>query len=174
MINIKNNDSKCFLWRHVWHLNLMSKNPKRIRKEDKLVSSLNYDGIDFPISKKDYCKIEKQNNICINVYCYENRLTYPIYVSGKKFSACMDLLLIFDETKSHYVYIKDFNMFMFNKTKNKNKKHFCKCCLQCFSSEKVSIEHKGNCVIINGKQNVIGKGYSKQLPAPFKIYAFFE
>ena len=31
--------------------------------------------------------------------------------------------------KSHYVYIKDFDRFMFTKTKNRNKKHFCKCCL---------------------------------------------
>ena len=39
------------------------------------------------------------------------------------------------------------------KQKNKNKKHFCKCCLQCFSSEKVLIEHGENCLIINGKQS---------------------
>ena len=53
-------------------------------------------------------------------------MTYPIYVSGKKFSDCMDLLLIFDENKSHCVYIKDFNRFMFSKINNKNKKYFCK------------------------------------------------
>ena len=115
------------------------------------------------------------------MFCYENGLTYPIYVSGEKFSDCMGLLLIFDENKSHFVHIKDFNRFMFSKPKNKNKKTFCKCCLQCFSSEKVLIEHKESCLIINGKQNVkLGKGsisfknYSKQLPAPFKIYADFE
>ena len=113
------------------------------------------------------------------MFCYENGLTYPIYVSGEKFSDCMDLLLIFDENKSHYVYIKDSNRFMFSKTKNKN--YFCKCCLQCFSSEKVLIEHKENFLVINGKQNVkLGKSsisftsYSKQSPAPFKIYADFE
>ena len=66
----------------------------------------------------------------------------------------MDLLLIFDKNKSHYVYIKDFNRLMFNKTKNKNKKYFCRRCLQCFSNEKVLSEHKENCLIINGKQNV--------------------
>ena len=32
----------------------------------------------------------------------------------------MDLSLINDENKSHYVYIKHFKKFMFNKTKNKN------------------------------------------------------
>ena len=36
----------------------------------------------------------------------------------------MDSLLITDENKSHYVYIKDFNRFMCTKTRNKNKKHF--------------------------------------------------
>ena len=145
-----------------------------------MVSSLSYEGIESPVSRKDYCKFEKQNNICINVFCYENGMTYPICVSGKKFCDCMDLLLIFDENNSYYVYIKDFNRFMFNKTKNKNRKFFYKCCLQCFSSEKDLIEHKENCLIINGKQNVkLGKGlisfenYSKQLPDSFKIYAYF-
>ena len=36
----------------------------------------------------------------------------------------MDLLLLIDNDKSHYVYIKDFDRFMFHKTKNKNKKWF--------------------------------------------------
>ena len=35
-----------------------------------------------------------------------------------------------------------------------SKKHFSKCCLQRFSSEKVLIKHKENCNIINGKQSV--------------------
>ena len=39
----------------------------------------------------------------------------------------------------------------FHKTKNKNKKWFCKGCLQCFSSENVLINHKEDCVCINGK-----------------------
>ena len=70
---------------------------------------------------------------------------------------------------------------MCNKTKNKNKKYFCKCCLQCFSIEKVLIEHKENCLIINGKQSVklksgsiSFKSYFKQIPVPLKIYADFE
>ena len=93
----------------------------------------------------------------------------------------MDLLLISHENKSHYVYIKGFNRFICNKTKSKNKKYFYKCCLQCFSSEKVLIEHKESCLIINGKQSVklksgsiSFKNYFKQLPVTYKIYADFE
>ena len=118
------------------------------------------------VSKKDYCRIERQNNICINLFCYENGLTYPVYVSDQKFHNSMDLLLISDENKSGYVYIKDFNRFMCNKTK---------------TSEKVLIEHKDNCLIINGKQSVklksgsiSFKNYFKQLPVPFKVYTDFE
>ena len=131
--------------------------------------------------KKDYCKIGKQNNICLNGFSYENGIIYPLYISGEKCSDCIDLLLIFDENKSHYVYIKDFNRLMFNKTKNKNKKCFCWCCLQCFSSENVLTKHKKYCLVIKGKQNVkLGKGsisfksYSKQLPTPFEIYVGFD
>ena len=146
-----------------------------------LIPTFNYSDINFPISKKDYCRIEKQNNICINVFCYDSGVIYPKYISSEKVNNSMDLLLIFQENKSHYVYIKDFNRFMFNKSKNKNKKYFCRYCLQCFSSERILTEHKENCLIINGKQcvklsegSIIFKNYSRQIPVPFKIYADFE
>ena len=78
-----------------------------------------------------------KNKVCINVFCYENKLIYPVYLSHQKYEYFMDLLLISNEFKSHYVYIKNFNRFMFSKNKNKNKKYSCKCCLQCFSSEEI-------------------------------------
>ena len=56
------------------------------------------------------------------MFGYENRLVFPIYISGQKFKELMDLLLLTENDKSHYVYIKDLNRSMFHKTKNKNKK----------------------------------------------------
>ena len=50
--------------------------------------------------------------ICALMYCCEYELTYSVYVSHQKFKNCMHLLLITDENKSHYAYIKDFNRFM--------------------------------------------------------------
>ena len=44
---------------------------------------------------------------------YENELVFPIYVSDQKFENSMDLLLLINDDKSHYVYIKDFHTFMF-------------------------------------------------------------
>ena len=83
-----------------------------------MVNDLDHKDIKFSVSKKDYKKIEQKNNICINVFCYENGLTYPVYKSKQKIKDYMDLLLIKDESKSYYVYIKDFNKFMFNKKKH--------------------------------------------------------
>ena len=86
------------------------------------------------------------------MFCYENKLVFPIYVSDQKFEDSIDLLLLINDDKSRYdyVYIKDFDRFMFYKTKNKNKKNFCKSYLQCFSSKYVLTEHKKNCLSING------------------------
>ena len=66
----------------------------------------------------------------------------------------MDLLLLIDCDKSHYVYIKDFDRFMFHKTKNKTKKYFCKSCLQSFSSKNVLKKHIEVCLGITGAQSV--------------------
>ena len=76
------------------------------------------------------------------------------FVSNQKVDDSIDLLLLIENDKSHYVYIKDFNRFTFHKTKNKNKKWFCKSCLQCFSSESVLIKHKENRLSINSKQSI--------------------
>ena len=62
-----------------------------------------------------------KNRVCINVFCYENKVVYPVYLSNQKFKNSMDLLLISNEFGSHYVYIKDFDRFMFNKTNTNTK-----------------------------------------------------
>ena len=60
LFNIKNNNNKCFLWCHIRHLSPLKTNSERIIKLDKkMINDLNYEGIKFPISKKDFIKIEK-------------------------------------------------------------------------------------------------------------------
>ena len=133
------------------------------------------------ILEKKFSKIETKSNIFINIFCYEIKLTFPIYISDQKFENSVDLLLIIDENKSHYVCIKDFDRFMFPKTKNKNKKYFCKSRLQCFSCNNVLNNHKEVCLSINGTQSVKleklkikFKNDFKQMQVPFKIYPHFE
>ena len=84
------------------------------------------------------------------MFGYENELVYPILISKQRFEDSIDWLLLIKNNKPYYVYIKDFNTFMFHKTQNENKKCFCKSCLQCFSSKNVLIKHKEDCLSING------------------------
>ena len=184
LINIKNKDNECFRWCHIRHLNPQDKNPQRITKTDKnFIEQLDYSNIEFPVTVKQINKIEKQNNIRINLFGYEEKQKFPIYISQEKFQDHMELLLINKDKKNHYVLIKNCNKFMFDQTKHNCKKHFCMYCLQCFSREDVLAEHIKNCLSINGKQaikmpekgqHVSFRNYHKQIPVPFVIYADFE
>ena len=184
LINMKNKDNECFRWCHIRHLNPQDKDPQRIKKTDKqYIKKLDYSSIEFPVTVKQINKIEKQNNISINLFGYEEKQKFPIYISKEKYQDHMELLLITEGENKHYVLIKDFNKFMFNQTKHEHRKYFCMYCLQCFSREDVLTEHKNNCISINGKQainmpkkgdKVYFKNHHKQLPVPFIIYADFE
>ena len=161
------------------------KDPQRIKTDDKeKVNELNYDGVEFPVSQRHYNKVEKQNSIRINVFGYENGQPFPINISKETFEDQMNLLLITKDEKKHYVLIKDFNAFMYNQSKHKERKHFCMYCLQCFSSIEILDAHRKDCIVINGKQaikmpnedenEVEFVNHRKQIPVPFVIYADFE
>ena len=178
LINMKNEDNKCFSWCQIRHLHPQDKYPQRIKRSDKqYIKNLDYTGLEFN-------KIENQNKININVLRYEEKQPYPIYVSKEKYEDPMNLLLITENQNKHYVLIKDFNKFMYNQTKHKETKHFFMYCLQCFSSEQVLTNHKENCLQINGTQaikmpttnnNILKfNNFHKQLPGPFVLYADFE
>ena len=112
--------------------------------------------LNFLFLKKDFLKISVMNKINTNVFCYEKKIIYPIYLSDQHFNYVLDLLLI----NNHYVLIKDFNRLMFNKSKSKNKKWFCRSCLQYFSSEKILNKHGKDCLLINGGQRIkLEKGF---------------
>ena len=185
LINLKNKDNECFRWCYIRYLNPQGKDPQRIKKDDRqYIKNLDYQGIKFPVNVNQYNKVEKQNSIRINVFGYEEKQPFPIYVSKEKFENQMNLLLIEKDGNNHYVLIKDFNKFMYQQTKHKERKHFCMHCLQCFSSERVLNNHKENCIIINGKQaikmpekgdNILKyNNFHRQQAVPFVIYADFE
>ena len=90
-------------------------------------------------------------------------------------------MLITQESKSHNIFIKDFNCLMYSSTKHKGRKHYCMHCLQNFTTEEILDKHKKQCLLINGTQAVNCesgiiklKNYEKQVPIVFKIYADTE
>ena len=69
---------------HVRHINPLKEHPERILKTDKKIAEkLNYDGIEFPVQEKDFSNIEVKNNICINVFGYENGLVFLYQIMCK-------------------------------------------------------------------------------------------
>ena len=131
------------------------------------------------MQEKDFSKIEEKISICVNEFFYEDKLVFPIYVSDQTFENSLDLLLVIDENKSHYVYIKHFLTYLYFTKQRIEKKTFARLiCKTYFSSKNVLTEHKEVCMSINGVQSVKSekeaiefKSYFKQIPVPFKVYA---
>ena len=117
------------------------------------------------------------------MFGYENKNRFPLYVSRKVTKTTLNLLLIWEKEKQHYVWIIDFNRFMFYQKTHQHRQHFYRYCLQCITSKEILNKHTSNCIVVNGKQAVQMpekgnwvqfKNFNKQLPAPFVIYADFE
>ena len=102
------------------HINPSKKYPERIKRIDKkLAEKLVYDEIEIPVQEKGFSKIEVKNNICINVFGYEDNLVFPIYISDQKFEDPLDLLLLIDDNKSYYATSKTLTDLCFTKQKIK-------------------------------------------------------
>ena len=183
LINLKNKVAELFKWCHVRSISLQNKNSDRINKQDKkIAATLDYRGINFPMKARDYEIVEERFNINVNVFGYQNKV-FPLYVSKKSNEQELNVLLISNEEKSHYVFIKDFNRLMYSevKTKNQHKKHFCMSCLQNFTTKEILNNHRERCLLINDTQAVkyeTGiiklKNYEKQIPMTLTIYADTE
>ena len=69
LINLKNEDNKCFLWCHVRHLNPMKKDLQRIKQSDKeFAKKLDYSGNTFPVTIKQMELRSKLKLILIFLY----------------------------------------------------------------------------------------------------------
>ena len=64
------------------------------------------------------------------------------------------MLLISDEEKSNYAFIKDFISLMYSRSKYKDRKQFCMSCLQNFTTNEILNNHKERCLLINDTQAI--------------------
>ena len=186
MIHIQNtDDNECFKWSIVRYLNPADHNPARITKTDKeFAKKLDFKDAKFPVKIRDIHKIEKKSSVGISVFGYENKEKHPIYVSKERCEEKhVDLLLIQEEGRRHYVLIKDFNIFMYDHSLHRGRKHFCRYCLEGFSTEEILTSHIKDCFEINSKQSFIMlkkgdyvtfKNYETKIKSQFIIYADFE
>ena len=193
IINMKNEDNKCFLWCVLRALNPNYTHPERIDKDLKSKEhTLNMEGITYPVDSKGINRFEKQNpDISISVLGYsENERIYPLQIS--KFTKVKKederkhnilLLLIKDGDNSHYCLIKNLSALLTSQVNKRKSKFFF--CLNCFNGydkpEKLDY-HKEYC---NEKESIKinmpppetylkFENYRYSERAPFAIYADFE
>ncbi|CAB4007494.1 Gastrula zinc finger [Paramuricea clavata] len=186
LINMKNEDNKCFMWSHVRHVRPKARRATTITRQDvEFSENLDYEGIDFPVKISDIDKIERRNCISISVFGYKGKKQfYPIKNSKTKYDEHMELLLLGDGNgNNHYVLIKDINRMLYSVSGYEHKKHFCLHCLHSCKSEELLKKHKETCLEVNGTQatklpkegtKIKFKNHRNSMPAPFVIYADFE
>ena len=187
IINMKNQDDKCFMWSVLRALNLKDKNNERIdnylkSKED----TLNMQGIQYPVDFRGIDRFESQNpEISITVLGYnKDERVYPLKVS--KYTGCeydIVLLLIKDGEKSHYCLVKNTSALLASQINNhKGTSHICLNCINGFKSPDSLNKHKeycynNECVKITMPPPgtyLKFKNFRCSEKAPFAIYADFE
>ena len=182
IINIQNQDEKCFLWSILAHLHKFDDNPHRVQKYKQYENEINMTDIPYPVKVKDVPKFEKQNDISVNVFGYESNY-YPLYISKNQRDIHVNLLLIERNGKTHYCLIKDLNKMLYCQTKHKGKKYFCTYCLHGFTREDLLAQHQPCCQehgtqcteFLPEKNKFLEfNNWGKMLKVPFVIYADFE
>lgn len=186
VLNVRNEDEKCFAWTILASLHPIDSRPAAVENYTAYESELNMNRIDYPVPLSKIDKFERQNhNISINVFAFEKNEFLPLRVTkhaGRDHH--VDLLLLRNIQTSHCYLIKDLNKFLFRTKPRKCKTYFCPNCLHGFVSEKVLSNHKPYCFIhgpqkvelpISGKNDTLEfSDYEKQLRIPFVIYADVE
>ena len=193
IINMKNEDDKCFMWCVLRALNPKDNHPENIDKDLKSkVETLNMEGITYPVDFKDIKRFEKQNpDISISVLGYsKDERVYPLRISEYTRSKKEDerkhnivLLLIKNGDNSHYCYVKNLSALLTSQiNKHKGKFYFCLNCLNGFDDPEKLDKHKEYCseqesIKINmppPNTFLSFKNFLYSEKAPFAIYADFE
>ena len=137
LINIKNNDNKCFLWCHVRHLNLVERNPQRITRKDKeLVNKLEC------ILKKVASKSSEYNSNSSYPKKYQDHIpcsfAYKVVCIHNKYSK---KFVLYRGKNAVYKFIKSIlNEYNYCRKVIKVIKHFNKILLCLQRRRKISIE----------------------------------
>ena len=187
-INPKNlKDNKCFTYSFIIgkHHKEIKNHPEEIYNLRKYEENINTSSLIYPVSIDQIEEFEKLNNIPINVYQYKKDDRMNVLYSHKisSHNNIIDMLLIKEGDKSHYVFIKNLNGLWKSGT---NSRFLCNKCLQSFSTELAYENHKlkNRCVEFNGDavkilpkegENITEfKRYNQCLMKPFVIYYDIE
>ena len=182
VINVKNNDEKCFLWSLLAALHPpVNDSVSRVTSYKKYESEIKIEK--YPVHITDIPKIEMDNNLRINVFEVSGNgdkisdYTFdPLYISDKVGNKEIDILYY----QNHYMYLKRIELF-FRSDKTQHGNFLCRRCMNGFKREKTLVRHQlkceehDYCKITFPENNILT--YTKhnfRNFIPFVIYADFE
>ena len=182
VVNVQNNDERCFIWAVLSAIHPMQNNPQRVSHYKKYEAELNSEGLVFPMKVSQIEKFERQNNISINVIGYEDSL-FPVYISKLKFGEPINLLLFSNGEKRHYCWIKNMSRLLADCNKSDHQHFHCPYCFHGFIRKDLLDDHIILCqqhgsqkIELPDEENKMlkFKNFRHQLQVPFIIYADFE
>ena len=187
LLNIRNNDNKCLLWCLLAALNPVAEhqrqklNSTRVASYHQFENTIHMTGIEYPVSLQQIGKVEKQNNLAISVYAWEEKEGfYPLRISESD-GATIHLLLLANDYTQHYVLIKSLSGLLSKRTKHNGRIFYCERCLHGFKKKENLDEHSELCNNFQVQRTVMPqnthmefKGFSKMIKMPVFIAADFE
>ena len=194
-VNIKNDDNRCFKWALLAYKNydkIKSTTKNDPMRYNKYWSSIvEPDNFEYPVNLNDIEKWEILNNLKINVIQimdgeqdFENLYTSNIYNEN-----VVNLLLIKEGDKSHYVWVNNINGLYASKTSHKTKFVCQQCLCKSFSSQEMLDKHIKNklcqsfnadkqesiCIMPKEGENMMKfQNFNNEFMHPFHIIADFE
>jgi hypothetical protein len=181
VVNIVNEDDECFKWCLKYHQSDKSKNSARLSALKKVNDKYNYDDLTFPLQLDDI-EVFESNNASTGVNVFEvidNRLT-TIYKSSNVYASDrIVLMMIREDDKLHYCYVKNIDQMLTGNEMNQGKKghKWCEDCQNLIRNDNFE-NHK--CQKFDGteitfkKQTIQFEKYQKTIMAPFVCYYDFE
>ena len=183
IVNVQNQDDRCFMWSILAALHPAVENPHRVTKYEQYRDELDFANIPFPVRVTDVIKFEKKNNISVNVFGYEQQAVYPLHLTKERGLRHVDLLVITKGERAHYCWIKHFNRLMCDQNDDRNQYHYCHYCLHGFTNKNLLEKHLPYCQVHDAQRTEMPSeedkwlrfsDVSKQLKVPYVVYADFE
>ena len=182
VVNVKNKDDHFLRWALRSALFQAADHTDRPAKYPT-ADGLDFAGIDAPTPISQIVKVERQNDLAINVFGWDKGVIVHHVSKQPEDIPRTNLLLIQKAGKFHYTWVKDLNRLLHDQNKNGRKKHFCERCLHGYSREDLLEAHRPECkgigqtavrVEMPQEGKLTFQNHHKQLPAPYVIYADFE
>ncbi len=123
----------CFKWAVTRALNPVDDNPQRITKElREQTEKYKWNGIIFPTKVKDIHIWEKNNNININVFCYDNEAKKMYTIRIAELKDPLKTINLFLHDDNHYCVVKDLSKLVSSQLNKKD--HGKDICLRCLNA----------------------------------------